>query len=104
MGEDVTFTPWMDSQTDEFVIVGDGVLLGYNGSDTDVVIPNGVKYIGDAFRDYIPLHTVTIPDSVTIIGALAFSGCNSMAEAIIPDSVIKISDSAFYNTPWLFDV
>lgn len=35
---------------DEFVILGDGILIDYNGKDKDVVVPEGVKTVVDAFR------------------------------------------------------
>lgn len=52
-------TPWLRNNTDEFVIVGDGVLLDYNGDGGDVVIPDGVTTIGDS----------------------AFSSCDSLTSA-----------------------
>ncbi|MBP5289758.1 MAG: leucine-rich repeat domain-containing protein [Clostridia bacterium] len=42
-------TAWLDGQTEAFVIVGDGVLLRYNGSETEVAVPDDVKYLSDAF-------------------------------------------------------
>jgi len=38
-------TPWLDGQTDDFVIVGDGVLLAYNGGSKTPVLPQTVKTI-----------------------------------------------------------
>ena len=45
-----TGTPWLDSNAEEFVIVGDSVLLQYNGTASKVVIPDTVKHISDAFK------------------------------------------------------
>jgi hypothetical protein len=43
---------------------------------TKIVIPNNVTYIDNyAFYDCISLESITIPDSVTGIGAEAFFGC-----------------------------
>ena len=65
-------TAYRDGLTDEFVILGDGVLIDYNGNDKDVVVPEGVKFITDAFRDQ-PVEHVTLPDSLLRIGENAFA-------------------------------
>lgn len=41
------------------------------------------------------LTSVTIPDSVTSIGAYAFSGCSGLTSVTIPDSVTRIGEWAF---------
>ena len=48
-----------------------------------------------AFWHCINLTEITIPDSVTSIGACAFEGCTSLAEITIPDSVTSIGERAF---------
>lgn len=37
-------TPWLEAQQKEFVMVGDQVLIHYNGNDTHVHVPEDVKY------------------------------------------------------------
>ncbi|MCD8120344.1 MAG: leucine-rich repeat domain-containing protein [Lachnospiraceae bacterium] len=86
--------PWYENLTDEFVIVGDGCLIKYNGDDTSVNIPDGVKNICGAFESDENLVSVTIPDSVTRITACAFECCASLESVIIPESVVEI-DSSF---------
>ncbi len=97
-------TPWFNSLSDEFVIVGDGVLLDYNGTGTDVVVPDTVKYISSAFEGNWDVVHVTIPNTVTGIGGSAFSGCKSLAAVTIPDSVASIGDSTFFECYNLTDV
>ena len=41
------------------------------------------------------LSNIVIPDSVTSIGAWAFSGCSSLSSLVIPDGVTSIGDGAF---------
>ncbi len=56
----------------------------------------GVTAIGsNAFADCYDLTSVTIPNTITSIGAFAFYHCNILSLAI-PNSVISIGSEAFY--------
>ncbi len=80
----------------EFVITKKGVLTKYNGPGGDVVIPEGVKAIGErAFYGCKSLESVTIPEGVTKIGGFAFRGCTEMREVTVPKSVKIIGRYAF---------
>lgn len=103
---------------DDFEIEN-GVLKKYNGSATDIKIPDGVTKIADqaflkceflksviipagvvkigdqAFRFCHALKSVQIPNSVTIIGDLAFSSCHELASIEIPNGTLTIGVSAF---------
>ena len=60
-------------------------------------IPDGVTEIGElAFSGCTRLQSIVIPGSVTLIGELAFSDCTSLQSIVIPDSVTKIGESAFF--------
>lgn len=87
-------TPWYNKLTDEFVIVGDSVLLKYNGTESNVVIPNTVKHISDAFLGNESIKDVVIPDSVYTIGCAAFSS-STISRAQLGNNVVLIDDSAF---------
>ena len=84
------------SYHDGFVTsIGDSAFNGY--SITSVIIPSSVTSIGDsAFEDCSSLASIVIPSSVTSIGDSAFTGCNSLTSIVIPSSVTSIGDSAFY--------
>ena len=84
----------------------DGVL--YNKDKTTIIcypagkkgnnykIPDGVTEIGSiAFSGCSSLTSVTIPNSVTSIGSGAFNGCTSLTRVTIPNSVTKIGWNAF---------
>lgn len=98
-------TPWLNNQTDEFVICGDGVLLKYNGTKSDVVIPSGTKKIvAGVFSGCTSLSSISIPDSVTVIGDSAFYGCTSLLSVTIPDSVTFVGSKAWYGCSSLTSV
>ena len=62
----------------DFLIEG-WVLKKYVGPGGTVMIPAGVKVIGDgAFRGCGGLAEVTIPEGVTTIGEWAFDGCGEI--------------------------
>ncbi len=64
---------------------------------TSVVIPDGVKSIGDyAFSASNGIESVTIPSSVKSIGVGAFEYCTGLTSVVIPSGVTKIGREAFY--------
>lgn len=64
---------------------------------TSVTIPTGVTKIGDeAFFNCRGLTSVTIPEGVKEIGWRAFSECTGLASVTIPESVTEIRSLAFY--------
>ncbi|MBQ6108514.1 MAG: leucine-rich repeat domain-containing protein, partial [Thermoguttaceae bacterium] len=95
------------------------ILVRYNGSDPNVVVPDGVNVIWDtafqqnrfvksvklpesvisiqpqAFQECSALTSVTIPKSVKEIGPMAFSGCESLKSVEIPEGVTAIEDQVF---------
>lgn len=80
----------------EFVISKKGVLTKYNGPGGDVVIPEGVKAIGErAFYGCKSLESVIIPEGVTEIGGFAFRGCTELRKVTVPESVKMIGRYAF---------
>ena len=76
-------------------VIEDGILKKYVGQGGDVVIPDGVRWIRDAFRGCGSLTSITIPNSVTCIGNSAFSHCKNLENVTIPDSVTSIGYSSF---------
>ena len=87
-------TPWQKNQGD-FVTIN-GILLRYQGTATDVTIPNGItKICGGAFYKCTQLSNVIIPDSVTEIGSNAFDYCTNLSSVIIPEKVTKIEAWTF---------
>lgn len=63
---------------------------------TDVIIPEGVKRIGDyAFNLCKGLRSVVISNSVTTVGKYAFGRCKKLISVTLGNGVIRIKDSAF---------
>lgn len=70
-----------------------------------VTIPNSVTLIGEsAFDDCRSLSSIAIPNSVTEIGNNAFWGCFGLKSVTIPGSVISMGESAFANCLFLASV
>lgn len=62
---------------------------------SNVVIPAGVKSIGDRAFYYSGLTAVHLPPGATSIGTGAFQLCGRMTWVDVPDSVVTIHDQAF---------
>lgn len=100
-------TPWLNNWLngtskggeDDFLIVGDHILLAYRGNSAKVEIPDGVKQIGsEAFKDHQELTQITIPDSVSKIGADAFRNCSKLTRVDGGAGLQTIVRGAFYGT------
>lgn len=94
----------LTASTTDFELNGD-ILVKYSGTAITVSIPDTVKVIGEgAFADNGAIYTVNIPSTVEKISYAAFSGCNHLAKINIPDSVEEIGTAAFCNCTDLTDV
>lgn len=92
----------------------DGILYNKNkttliacppGKQGIVTIPASVTSIGAAaFPSCRKLTTIAIPTSVTSIGELAFQGCDGLTSITIPNSVTSIGDGAFHGCSSLTSV
>lgn len=71
----------------------------------DYLLSNNCKYIGTEDNPYmvligvknVDIDAVEINNSCKFIHSSAFSGCSSLAEVAIPESVISIGNKAFQN-------
>lgn len=96
-------TPWIQNSVSDrnpFLIVGDGILIAYGGSDSVVNIPAGVKQIGACvFKDHMGITAVNLPDSVEVIAEEAFMNCRNLTTVNGADHLIRIGSRAFMNCP-----
>ena len=94
----------IDSEGNKYITI-----VGYNGTDTNLVIPDTVNVDGEdivikeittkTFYNCTWLTSITIPDSVTTIGAWAFSGCSNLTTVTIGENsqLTTIGSNAFYD-------
>lgn len=88
-------TEWLEKHSDDFVVVGKGILIAYRGSDANVEIPANVKTVADAFSGSDTLRAVTVGGKVKKISEYAFSGCTSLGRVVIENGVTEIGEGAF---------
>lgn len=111
-------TPWYSELSDDYVVVGDGVLIKCNVAASALDLSGkGIKAIGGAvFRNSIyygnvdsygaatsygyaqaeMLEKIVIPEGVTRIDSAAFDTC-SLTGVSLPSTLEYIGDYAFYN-------
>ena len=88
-------TPWLENQTDEFVIYG-GYLIGYHGNDSDVMIPEGVMCVdGGSFNGNKKITSVVISEGCEMIMGGAFANCSSLVSVTLPSSLTHIDSASF---------
>lgn len=80
-------------------------LTGYSGMEDEVVVPGSVNgypvtVIGsNAFMSgYIPIRSVTLPDTVKVIEEYAFGPCYELESVYLGNSLETIGDYAFEGT------
>jgi len=65
------------------LLIDNGVVIAYGGSEASLVIPEGVTAIGDyAFCGNTALESIIIPSSVNSVGLYSFYGCTSLESVI----------------------
>lgn len=90
-------TAWLTGQSEnEFVIVGSGVLIAYNGDSTEVAIPGKVTEISGAFAGNTAITSVRAGKNLTSVGDMAFMGCQSLTSFSLPSSVTSVGSQAFF--------
>jgi len=74
-----------------------GLLIRYKGHDPHVVVPEGIRGIGEyAFANNKDLYSVDLPKSVTEIGSWAFDRCERLGSVHLPEGLETIGNNAFY--------
>ena len=67
-----------------------------------VTLPNSIEMIGDyAFSKCTGLKEIRLPKTLTYVGEHAFFGAKNLRSIIGGENVIHVGNSAFYDTEWL---
>ena len=88
-------TPWYTSQTDEYVIVGDGVLVKYNGDSKSITFPDSIKHLSTAFYGNTNIVSVILSDELLTIGDYAFANCENLSYIKLSNNLLYIGNYAF---------
>ncbi len=94
--------PWFEGKTEEFFMLGN-VLIKYNGTESQVEIPENTTGISNVFSGNAHITKVSLPDTLQHIGAEAFEGCTSLSK-INTDNIKYAGNNAFSQTPYLKDL
>ncbi len=103
--EAFSYTRWLNDweqsgDVDDFLVVGDGILIAYKGNGNQVTIPSNVRQIGaEVFKDHTELEQVSLSDELSVIGEDAFSGCSNLSNISGGSNLTEIRDRAFYGCP-----
>ena len=102
----------VDEATGVLTITGTGLMQDYSSMReapwkefssvvTGIVIEEGIVTIGDmAFYEFSNVTSVSLPSTLTRIGAAAFDHCG-LKEITLPENLSKIGSGAFNGCPYL---
>lgn len=100
-------TAWLSTQNnDVWVTLNDIILIKYNGTDTELVIPKNIQTIAAAaFADNESITSVDFSkSSVGFIGDRAFENCSNLKKVIFNEKVSVIKERVFHNCSALKDI
>ena len=91
---------WMEYGSGDYFICGDHILAAYRGKDSKITIPEGVKQIGPGvFMNHKGITDLILPDSLERICEDAFFGCNNLKNVSGGVNLQVIEDRAFSGCP-----
>lgn len=89
-------TPYLTSNKEDFVILGNGILLDVNTSAQSITLPDEVLQVGaGAFYNNKNIKSVVVPEGVSGLGMRAFAGCTVLRSVSLPQSLVLLDKEAF---------
>ena len=89
-------TQWFNGLPNGFTTVGDGCLVQYVGSSTQLTLPQGTKCVSLLnWSNKSSCTSVTLPNSIKYLAVCAFSGFSSLSSVKLPQGCRRISFNAF---------
>ena len=90
------------SSIDGLPVTETGIYAFQTCECSSVTLPDTLKVIGKySFGFCRNLKSITLPDSLEFIDLKAFEDCTSLSEINFPDHLVKTGEFSFLNTPWL---
>lgn len=92
-----------NTESDLYDINGSGLIEGYWGAETDLIIPKKIRGItvkgiySSAFKGNTQIHSVSLPDTATKIYNEAFMDCTAL-ETVVGNGIIQVEKNAFANS------
>ena len=87
----------LPAAAEEAVFEIDGTtLVRYNGSDEEVVVPEGIETLGEFAFDSRPVKKVTLPETLTHIESYCFFSCKGLEEITLPASVTEVGETQVF--------
>lgn len=87
-------TPWFKKLPDGMQIRA-GTLFWCDTDEETVIIPEGVKHIGEYVFDRCKIKDLQLPKSLLTLGKCAFYNCKNLEKVVIPENVIYIDEECF---------
>lgn len=89
-----SYTKWESSFNEDFVFVGDNVLVAYLGSDEEVTLPDNTKHVSAFYENY-SLKKVVFNKGLETVGDKCFCDCGELEEVLFSSTVKTIGNNAF---------
>ena len=92
----------------EFVVLGDGVLRGYNGTNTTITLPNTVKVMSILEATNKDTVKLVIPESVKVLEGISVHYTQigsdyrfALKDVYFPASINEVADDFYLSVKWL---